>query len=216
MPQSTISLSPRRRSRFFQLLIALALILAVLHIMQGSKVMEKQLLESQTQTVTRSLVEQTANAASLLLQDQDEESLNLMATTLTHHPAIQDVAIYDINGYLVSTSDDYMPLKDRLKQLIHDDPAVRLTPRVSYVYSQGEAIGYLQFSVLYLEMMADSTQIRRVIDERSRLSLLMAAIAGFLLSGSVRRGIRAASRTRRHQLASPNDGSTTKADDTPS
>ncbi|GGA66111.1 hypothetical protein GCM10011369_04550 [Neiella marina] len=196
MPHSTIRLSPRRRSRFIQLLLAIGLLLVVFQIMQVYQLGRHDMLMSQSRSLTRAIVEQSAAATLPAMRNQDDTALAEMANVLVQNPAIYDVAVYDHQGLLLATNDDYVSLRERLPELTTADQAEQLSSRVTSIYDEGEVVGFMQLTLSYAALQHDTRGQIRQLDDQMRLALILAALAGFLFSGSIRRGIRAATRLR--------------------
>ncbi|MBD1390381.1 hypothetical protein IC617_13140 [Neiella sp. HB171785] len=196
MAQSTIRLSPRRRSRFIQLLLAIVLLLVVFQIMRVYQLGRHDMLMSQSRSLTRAIVEQSAAAALPAMRNQDDSALADMANVLIQNPAIYDVAVYDNQGLLLATNDNYVSLRERLPELTTTDHAEQLSSRVTSIYDQGEVVGFMQLTLSYAALQHDTRDQMRQLDDQMRLALILAALAGFLFSGSIRRGIRAATRIR--------------------
>lgn len=212
MAQSTIRLSPRRKSRLLQLLLAIVLIMVIFQILRFYQLGRHDLLQSQSHSLTRAIVEQSATAALPALRNEDDDALNEMADTLVLNPAIVDVAIYDHQGILLATNSEYISLRERLPELITDDEDAQLSSRVSPINDQGKVVGFIQLTLSYAVLQQDTHNQTRYLDDQIRLALLLAVIAGFLLSSSVRRGVRAAVRYRPNK----NKPSTSKANTTKS
>lgn len=192
MAQSTIRLSPRRKSRLIQLLLAVLLIVVIFQILRFYQLGRHDMLQSQSHSLTRAIVEQSATAALPALRNEDDDALNEMADTLVLNPAIVDVAIYDHQGILLATNAEYISLRERLPELITDDQDTQLSSRVSPIHDQGKVVGFIQLTLSYAALQQDTRSQTRYLDDQIRLALLLAVIAGFLLSSSVRRGVRAA------------------------
>lgn len=200
MASSTFSISPRQRNRLLQVVISILLLLTVLHILHDQQRLSQHSISAQAKEVTRALVEQAASTASRLVMEQDESGLNIMATRLTQHPAIHDVALYNENGKLLASSDSYQPLKERMAALLSERPKDRLEARVATIYHEGDAIGFIQFTVSYQALVATTAPLLQQVEERTRLALLFTLFAGILLASSINPSLKAANRFRKLRL----------------
>ncbi|MBW8192694.1 hypothetical protein K0504_16780 [Neiella marina] len=196
MSHSTIRLTARRKSRLWQLLLAIVLIMVIFQILRFYQLGRNDMLQSQSFSLTRAIVEQSATAALPALRNEDDDALHEMANTLIQNPAIFDVAIYDHQGILLATNTDYTSLRERLPELTTTDKETQLSSRVAPIYDQQEVVGFIQLTLSYASLQRDTHNQSRQLDDQIRLALLFSVIAGFLLSSSIRRGIRDAGRWR--------------------
>ena len=200
VPSNQSFISPRQRNRLLQVVISIALLLAVLHILRGQQQLSHYSIAEQAREMTRTLVDQAASTAARLVMEQDESGLAIMATRLTQHQAIHDVALYNEAGQLLATSASYQPLKERMASFLTLQPEDRLEARVATIYHEGDAIGFIQFTVSYQALVASTQRLEKQSQERTRLALLFTLFAGILLANSVNPSIRAASRFKRKHL----------------
>ena len=195
-------LSPKH-IRAIQLAASLVLLVVIAQLVQGYHEGRAGLLYSQSENLTRALASQAAAAAQTYVINQDDEGLEIIATALTHHEAIYDVAIYDIHGILLATSREYQSLQERLSQLIHTDDDKRLVSRAAYIQEKGKNIGFVQLTVSYLKLQQTSSQIVDNQNEKFRLALLISLVIGLLMYSPSAYLIRAFIRFQQRNLSLP-------------
>lgn len=196
MAPSQINVSPHQRNRLLQILASILLLMAVLHILQEQQQLNTHNNAQQARELTRTLVEQAASTASRLVMEQDESGLAIMASRLIQHEAIYDVAIYDEKGQLLATNDGYQSLKERMAQLLSTQSEQRLDARVATIFQDGDAIGFIQMTVSFHTLLAPSFSRQELVQDRTRLALLLTLFAGILLANSVNPALRTANRIR--------------------
>ena len=184
MLENQIRVSTIKRNRLLQLLASIIFVLLVLKILSNEQQFNRYAASEQARDVTRILVEQAASTAARQVMEQDENGLATMATRLTQHPSVHDVAIYDSFGRLLATSQSYQPLQERMTELLETHPKLRLDARVASIDNDGVSIGFIQMTVSYQTLISSMQPQQEQSENNIRLALLFSLLAGFLLAKS--------------------------------
>ncbi|QDF66402.1 hypothetical protein FJQ87_06555 [Shewanella sp. SNU WT4] len=167
--------------RVVQIITALLLIFALVHLWQTSLLQGKQLLKAQSEKMARLLVQQAAQGAAPALQLQNDEQLQWLATSLVQDPKVHAVSIYSSEGHRLAFAQqlDNNIEKDaaNLSDIAKEYPAY-----VEPVYQDEVHLGYVEAYLVQDSMLKQIEQAHNINMEQQEMMLLVAGLIGFLLS----------------------------------
>ena len=185
MKRSEQSLYPKISSiynKILQLAIAVVLIIVVMNLWLAVSVRSQETIERHFDDVGELYLQQIAVAVQTLLKQEKPAILLDYIEQLGQSPMIKDVSLYDPNGKLLARSTD----GETVKELFGLAPSFTNRSQVFVPFVQelrsDVLLGYLRLSVK--ESYLTST-LRTTNDDGQqllRLMLIMAGLAGFLLT----------------------------------
>ncbi|WP_440894519.1 AhpA/YtjB family protein [Aeromonas dhakensis] len=175
-------------------------VLAVLIHMQGES---QASLHSEARNRAQALVAYAARDMKRWIKEEKNSELERLARDLAAEPEILDVTLYDARGIPLAQSDNAVPL-DSLLPIGDNNKSVpeQGKGRIQFVQEilDGElTLGYLRITLEEQQMLADKDTRLKVVQEKQRLMLLVALLAGLLISYGVRRNYM---RVRKHKKKS--------------
>ncbi|HAT6342637.1 TPA: hypothetical protein JAJ28_000295 [Aeromonas hydrophila] len=175
-------------------------VLAVLIHMQGES---QASLHSEARNRAQALVAYAARDMKRWLKEDKNSELERLAQDLAAEPEILDVTLYDARGIPLAQSDNAVPL-DSLLPIGDNNKSIpeQGKGRIQFVQEilDGErTLGYLRITLEEQQMLADKDTRLKVVQEKQRLMLLVALLAGLLISYGIRRNYM---RVRKHKKKS--------------
>ncbi|OZG42569.1 hypothetical protein CAK78_07315 [Aeromonas sp. A35_P] len=175
-------------------------VLAVLIHMQSES---QASLHSEARNRAQALVAYAARDMKRWIKEEKNSELERLARDLAAEPEILDVTLYDARGIPLAQSDNAVPL-DSLLPIGDNNKSVpeQGKGRIQFVQEilDGElTLGYLRITLEEQQMLADKDTRLKVVQEKQRLMLLVALLAGLLISYGVRRNYM---RVRKHKKKS--------------
>ena len=175
-------------------------VLGVLIHMQGES---QASLHSEARNRAQALVAYAARDMKRWIKEDKSSELERLARDLAAEPEILDVTLYDGRGIPLAQSEQAVPLESLLP-IGSDNKSLpeQGKGRIQFVQEirDGEqTIGFLRITLEEQQMLADKDTRLKVVQEKQRLMLLVALLAGLLISYGVRRNYM---RVRKHKKKS--------------
>ncbi|HDN9006372.1 AhpA/YtjB family protein [Aeromonas sp. 602658] len=176
-------------------------VLVVLLHMQGES---QAALHTEARNRAQALVAYAARDMKRWLKEENSSELERLARDLATEPEILDVTLYDGRGIPLAQSEQAVPLEsllpigDNNKSLPEQGKG-----RIQFVHEVldgDQTLGYLRITLEEQQMLADKDTRLKTIQEKQRLILLIALLAGLLISYGIRRNYM---RVRKHKKRSP-------------
>ncbi|MEV3810473.1 AhpA/YtjB family protein [Aeromonas allosaccharophila] len=175
-------------------------VLGVLIHMQGES---QASLHSEARNRAQALVAYAARDMKRWIKEDKSSELARLARDLAAEPEILDVTLYDGRGIPLAQSEQAVPLESLLpigsdnKSL--PDLGKGRSQFVQEILDGAQTIGYLRITLEEQKLLADKDTRLKVVQEKQRLMLLVALLAGLLISYGVRRNYM---RVRKHKKKS--------------
>ncbi|MGL4714928.1 MAG: AhpA/YtjB family protein [Aeromonas sp.] len=152
----------------------------------------------------QALVAYAARDMQRWVKEDNNRELERLAQDLAAEPDIFDVTLYDSRGIPLAQSKQAAPLENLLpigsdNKSLPDQGKGRIQ-FVKEIQDGDQTIGYLRITLEEQLMLVDQDTRLKVIQEKQRLMLLVALLAGLLISYGVRRNYM---RVRKHKKKSP-------------
>jgi len=175
-------------------------VLGVLIHMQGES---QASLHSEARNRAQALVAYAARDMKRWLKEDKSSELERLARDLAAEPEILDVTLYDGRGIPLAQSEQAVPLESLLpigsdNKSLPDQGKGRIQ-FVQEILDGAQTIGYLRITLEEQKLLADKDTRLKVVQEKQRLMLLVALLAGLLISYGVRRNYM---RVRKHKKKS--------------
>lgn len=175
-------------------------VLGVLIHMQGES---QASLHSEARNRAQALVAYAARDMKRWIKEDKSSELERLARDLAAEPEILDVTLYDGRGIPLAQSEQAMPLESLLpigsdNKSLPDQGKGRIQ-FVQEILDGAQTIGYLRITLEEQKLLADKDTRLKVVQEKQRLMLLVALLAGLLISYGVRRNYM---RVRKHKKKS--------------
>ncbi|QXB31311.1 YtjB family periplasmic protein [Aeromonas sp. FDAARGOS 1405] len=176
-------------------------VLVVLHHMQGES---QAALHTEARNRAQALVAYAARDMKRWLKEENSSELERLARDLATEPEILDVTLYDGRGIPLAQSEQAVPLESLLpigdnNKSMPEQGKGRIQ-FVQEVLDGDQTLGYLRITLEEQQMLADKDTRLKTIQEKQRLILLIALLAGLLISYGIRRNYM---RVRKHKKRSP-------------
>ncbi|KRW51185.1 hypothetical protein AO724_08555 [Aeromonas allosaccharophila] len=175
-------------------------VLGVLIHMQGES---QASLHSEARNRAQALVAYAARDMKRWIKEDKSSELERLARDLAAEPEILDVILYDGRGIPLAQSEQAVPLESLLpigsdNKSLPDQGKGRIQ-FVQEILDGAQTIGYLRITLEEQKLLADKDTRLKVVQEKQRLMLLVALLAGLLISYGVRRNYM---RVRKHKKKS--------------
>ncbi|MFQ2821620.1 MULTISPECIES: AhpA/YtjB family protein [Aeromonas] len=175
-------------------------VLGVLIHMQGES---QAALHSEARNRAQALVAYAARDMKRWIKEEKSSELERLARDLAAEPEILDVTLYDGRGIPLAQSEQTVPLESLLpigsdNKSLPDLGKGRIQ-FVQEILDGAQTIGYLRITLEEQKLLADKDTRLKVVQEKQRLMLLVALLAGLLISYGVRRNYM---RVRKHKKKS--------------
>ncbi|MBP8218803.1 MAG: hypothetical protein KAX48_04155 [Aeromonas sp.] len=175
-------------------------VLGVLIHMQGES---QASLHSEARNRAQALVAYAARDMKRWIKEDKSSELERLARDLAAEPEILDVTLYDGRGIPLAQSEQAVPLESLLpigsdNKSLPDLGKGRIQ-FVQEIRDGAQTIGYLRITLEEQKLLADKDTRLKVVQEKQRLMLLVALLAGLLISYGVRRNYM---RVRKHKKKS--------------
>ncbi|MEH8197636.1 AhpA/YtjB family protein [Aeromonas allosaccharophila] len=175
-------------------------VLGVLIHMQGES---QASLHSEARNRAQALVAYAARDMKRWIKEDKSSELERLARDLAAEPEILDVTLYDGRGIPLAQSEQAVPLESLLpigsdNKSLPDQGKGRIQ-FVQEILDGPQTIGYLRITLEEQKLLADKDTRLKVVQEKQRLMLLVALLAGLLISYGVRRNYM---RVRKHKKKS--------------
>ena len=175
-------------------------VLGVLIHMQGES---QAALHSEARNRAQALVAYAARDMKRWIKEEKSSELERLARDLAAEPEILDVTLYDGRGIPLAQSEQAVPLESLLpigsdNKSLPDQGKGRIQ-FVQEILDGPQTIGYLRITLEEQKLLADKDTRLKVVQEKQRLMLLVALLAGLLISYGVRRNYM---RVRKHKKKS--------------
>lgn len=172
-------------------------VLGVLIHMQGES---QASLHSEARNRAQALVAYAARDMKRWIKEDKSSELERLARDLAAEPEILDVTLYDGRGIPLAQSEQAVPLESLLpigsdNKSLPDLGKGRIQ-FVQEILDGAQTIGYLRITLEEQKLLADKDTRLKVVQEKQRLMLLVALLAGLLISYGVRRNYM---RVRKHK-----------------
>ncbi|WP_042063208.1 AhpA/YtjB family protein [Aeromonas allosaccharophila] len=172
-------------------------VLGVLIHMQGES---QASLHSEARNRAQALVAYAARDMKRWIKEDKSSELERLARDLAAEPEILDVTLYDGRGIPLAQSEQAVPLESLLpigsdNKSLPDQGKGRIQ-FVQEILDGAQTIGYLRITLEEQKLLADKDTRLKVVQEKQRLMLLVALLAGLLISYGVRRNYM---RVRKHK-----------------
>ncbi|HIC8841769.1 AhpA/YtjB family protein [Aeromonas veronii] len=176
-------------------------VLVVLLHMQGES---QAALHTEARNRAQALVAYAARDMKRWLKEENSSELERLARDLATEPEILDVTLYDGRGIPLAQSEQAVPLESLLpigdnNKSMPEQGKGRIQ-FVQEVLDGDQTLGYLRITLEEQQMLADKDTRLKTIQEKQRLILLIALLAGLLISYGIRRNYM---RVRKHKKRSP-------------
>jgi len=176
-------------------------VLVVLLHMQGES---QASLHSEARHRAQALVAYAARDMKRWLKEDNSSELERLARDLATEPEILDVTLYDGRGIPLAQSEQAVPLESLLP-IGSDNKSMPEQGKgriqfVQEIQDGAQTLGYLRITLEEQQMLADKDTRLKVTQEKQRLMLLVALLAGVLISYGIRRNYM---RVRKHKKKSP-------------
>jgi membrane protein len=164
-------------------------------------------LHSDARNRAQALVAYAARDMKRWIKEDKSSELERLAQDLAAEPEILDATLYDGHGIPLAQSEQAVPLENLLP-IGSDNKSLpeQGKGRIQYVQEiqDGEqTIGYLRITLEEQQMLADKDTRLKVTQEKQRLILLVALLAGLLISYGIRRNYMRVRKHKKKQPASP-------------
>lgn len=161
-------------------------------------------LHSEARSRAQALVAYAARDMKRWLKEEKSSELERLAQDLAAEPEILDVTLYDGRGIPLAQSEQAVPLESLLpigdnNKSMPDQGKGRIQ-FVQEIQEGAQTLGYLRITLEEQQLLADRDTRLKVVQEKQRLILLVALLAGLLISYGVRRNYM---RVRKHKKRSP-------------
>ena len=175
-------------------------VLGVLIHMQGES---QASLHSEARNRAQALVAYAARDMKRWIKEEKSSELERLARDLAAEPEILDVTLYDGRGIPLAQSEQTVPLESLLpigsdNKSLPDLGKGRIQ-FVQEILDGAQTIGYLRITLEEQKLLADKDTRLKVVQEKQQLMLLVALLAGLLISYGVRRNYM---RVRKHKKKS--------------
>ena len=175
-------------------------VLGVLIHMQGES---QASLHSEARNRAQALVAYAARDMKRWIKEDKSSELERLARDLAAEPEILDVTLYDGRGIPLAQSEQAVPLESLLpigsdNKSLPDQGKGRIQ-FVQEILDGAQTIGYLRITLEEQKLLADKDTRLKVVQEKQQLMLLVALLAGLLISYGVRRNYM---RVRKHKKKS--------------
>ncbi|PTT45477.1 AhpA/YtjB family protein [Aeromonas sp. HMWF016] len=175
-------------------------VLVVLLHMQGES---QAALHSEARNRAQALVAYAARDMKRWIKEDNSSELERLARDLATEPEILDVTLYDGRGIPLAQSDQAVPLESLLP-IGSDNKSMPEQGKgriqfVQEIQDGAQTLGYLRITLEEQQMLADKDTRLKVTQEKQRLMLLVALLAGVLISYGIRRNYM---RVRKHKKKS--------------
>ncbi|WED76136.1 AhpA/YtjB family protein [Aeromonas allosaccharophila] len=175
-------------------------VLGVLIHMQGES---QASLHSEARNRAQALVAYAARDMKRWIKEDKSSELERLARDLAAEPEILDVTLYDGRGIPLAQSEQAVPLESLLP-IGSDNKSLPAQGKgriqfVQEILDGAQTIGYLRITLEEQKLLADKDTRLKVVQEKQRLMLLVALLAGLLISYGVRRNYM---RVRKHKKKS--------------
>ena len=175
-------------------------VLGVLIHMQGES---QASLHSEARNRAQALVAYAARDMKRWIKEDKSSELERLARDLAAEPEILDATLYDGRGIPLAQSEQAVPLESLLpigsdNKSLPDQGKGRIQ-FVQEILDGAQTIGYLRITLEEQKLLADKDTRLKVVQEKQRLMLLVALLAGLLISYGVRRNYM---RVRKHKKKS--------------
>ena len=175
-------------------------VLGVLIHMQGES---QASLHSEARNRAQAPVAYAARHMKRWIKEDKSSELERLARDLAAEPEILDVTLYDGRGIPLAQSEQAVPLESLLpigsdNKSLPDLGKGRIQ-FVQEIRDGAQTIGYLRITLEEQKLLADKDTRLKVVQEKQRLMLLVALLAGLLTSYGVRRNYM---RVRKHKKKS--------------
>ncbi|MBS4687260.1 hypothetical protein J4G63_08380 [Aeromonas sobria] len=172
-------------------------VLGVLIHMQGES---QASLHNEARSRAQALVAYAARDMKRWIKEDKSSELERLARDLAAEPEILDATLYDGRGIPLAQSEQAVPLESLLP-IGSDNKSLpeQGKGRIQFVQEirDGElTIGFLRITLEEQQMLADKDTRLKVVQEKQRLMLLVALLAGLLISYGIRRNYM---RVRKHK-----------------
>ncbi|WP_421206093.1 AhpA/YtjB family protein [Aeromonas sp. 601027] len=176
-------------------------VLVVLLHMQGES---QAALHTEARNRAQALVAYAARDMKRWIKEENSSELERLARDLATEPEILDVTLYDGRGIPLAQSEQAVPLESLLpigdnNKSMPEQGKGRIQ-FVQEVLDGDQTLGYLRITLEEQQMLADKDTRLKTIQEKQRLILLIALLAGLLISYGIRRNYM---RVRKHKKRSP-------------
>ncbi|HHQ4884395.1 TPA: AhpA/YtjB family protein [Aeromonas veronii] len=176
-------------------------VLVVLLHMQGES---QAALHTEARNRAQALVAYAARDMKRWLKEENSSELERLARDLATEPEILDVTLYDGRGIPLAQSEQAVPLESLLpigdnNKSMPEQGKGRIQ-FVQEVLDGDQTLGYLRITLEEQQMLADKDTRLKTIQEKQRLILLVALLAGLLISYGIRRNYM---RVRKHKKRTP-------------
>ncbi|HHQ4777910.1 TPA: AhpA/YtjB family protein [Aeromonas veronii] len=176
-------------------------VLVVLLHMQGES---QAALHTEARNRAQALVAYAARDMKRWLKEENSSELERLARDLATEPEILDVTLYDGRGIPLAQSEQAVPLESLLpigdnNKSMPEQGKGRIQ-FVQEVLDGDKTLGYLRITLEEQQMLADKDTRLKTIQEKQRLILLVALLAGLLISYGIRRNYM---RVRKHKKRTP-------------
>ncbi|MBY6186278.1 YtjB family periplasmic protein [Marinobacter hydrocarbonoclasticus] len=168
--------------RFFQVGLALILVVAILQLWLSSERQTHNLLARQTDQLADSLVRQGAHAAATALKLDDPEQLNWLVNSLVADPRVISATVFSHEGQRLAFSQSLFP-----ENQLPDDETLhhalgRFAPLTASVTQGEEVLGYLRIRINRSLFFRDNKLLHQQQHDEQQLMLLLAGLVGALLA----------------------------------
>ncbi|MBW3761532.1 hypothetical protein GL264_12060 [Aeromonas jandaei] len=175
-------------------------VLVVLLHMQGES---QAALHSEARNRAQALVAYAARDMKRWIKEDNSSELERLARDLATEPEILDVTLYDGRGIPLAQSEQAVPLESLLP-IGSDNKSMPEQGKgriqfVQEIQDGAQTLGYLRITLEEQQMLADKDTRLKVTQEKQRLMLLVALLAGVLISYGIRRNYM---RVRKHKKKS--------------
>ena len=160
-------------------------------------------LHSEARNRAQALVAYAARDMKRWIKEDNSSELERLARDLATEPEILDVTLYDGRGIPLAQSEQAVPLESLLP-IGSDNKSMPEQGKgriqfVQEIQDGAQTLGYLRITLEEQQMLADKDTRLKVTQEKQRLMLLVALLAGVLISYGIRRNYM---RVRKHKKKS--------------
>ena len=166
-----------------QLGIGLLLVVILLEVLFFNLHQSRQLLGNQIHILTNSLIRNQIASIRPVLATQNWHQLNQLLEDWQQDPLILGIRIFAADGTLQVASSNSLPVIERLRQQPDRDLLQLSRP----IWQEGELIGFIRLTLDRQALTRQTASQQQDLQSQQHIMLLLAFLAGVMLTGAVNR-----------------------------
>jgi len=190
MTQVEVPLYPKVSSiynKIMQLAIAIFIIIVVMNLWLFSSQQSEHVLDKHTRQISEQYLSQLVSGVGILLA-KDSVALQGYIDDIAQQKWVKDISYYDHTGQLILASSNQSTINDLYGvSLYKTDRSDKFIPFVHELRNGMELIGYLRLTVEKTALTGELEIQRTQQFDLFRLMMILAGVAGFLLTRGLNR-----------------------------